>query len=338
MKLLTVTIPCYNSQDYMRDCLNSLLPGNEDVEILIVDDGSTDDTPSIAQEYADAYPDIIRVIHQENGGHGEAINAGLLAATGLYFKVIDSDDWVDYNAYMKILKTLRSLCSAGCMLDMMISNYVYEREGARHKKVMRYTRQLPEEQLFGWSDTKKFSIGKYILMHSVIYRTQLLRDCHLVLPKHTYYVDNLFVFVPLPYVEVMYYLNVDFYHYRTGREDQSVNEKIMIRNIDQQLRVNKIMVDSYDFRKIQNPSLRRYMLNYLEIITIISTVMLIKSGTPEDLQKKRELWAYIKEHNYWLSHYLRRRIYGRTLNLPGKHGHTLVKTVYQLSRRVIGFN
>ena len=94
MKLLTFTVPCYNSQDYMRRCVDSLLIGGEDVEIIIVDDGSSDDTGAIADAYAEKYPSIVRAIHQENGGHGAGLNAGLNHATGLYFKVVDSDDWV----------------------------------------------------------------------------------------------------------------------------------------------------------------------------------------------------------------------------------------------------
>ena len=206
------------------------------------------------------------------------------------------------------------------MLDLMISNFVYEKDGSKHKKVMRYNRILPRNQLFDWTETKNFKIGKYILMHSVIYRTQLLRDCRLVLPKHTFYVDNLFVYVPLPYVKTMYYLDVDFYHYYIGREDQSVNEHIMIQRIDQQIAVNKLMIDAYDLWKISNRHLRHYMLNYLEIITVISTVMLIKSGTEENLAKKRELWTYIKEKDIRLFHYLRNRMMGQTLHLPGKGG------------------
>lgn len=107
MKLLSVAIPCYNSQDYMRYCIESLLPG-EDVELLIVNDGSSDRTAMIADEYARRYPTIVKAIHQENGGHGEAVNAGLRNATGLYFKVVDSDDWVDVRAYLKFCKPCRS--------------------------------------------------------------------------------------------------------------------------------------------------------------------------------------------------------------------------------------
>ena len=107
MKLLTVTIPCYNSQDYMAKAIESALQGGDDVEILVVDDGSNDDTLSIAQQYESKYPHIVRAIHKENGGHGSAVNTGIANATGLYFKVLDSDDWFDKTAMLKLIKFLR---------------------------------------------------------------------------------------------------------------------------------------------------------------------------------------------------------------------------------------
>ena len=109
MKLLSIAIPCYNSQDYMEKCIESLLVGGEEVEILVVDDGSSDRTAEIADAYAAKYPTIVKAIHQENGGHGEAVNAGIRNATGLYFKVVDSDDWVNRRSlYQRFWKTLMS--------------------------------------------------------------------------------------------------------------------------------------------------------------------------------------------------------------------------------------
>ena len=337
MKLLTFAIPCYNSQDYMENCIKSLLPGGDDVEILIVDDGSKDSTPEIADAYAKKYPGIVRAIHQENGGHGEAVNAGIRNATGLFFKVVDSDDWVDAEAYAKILDKLRDLAGGAKTLDMFVANYVYEKEGVKHKKVMHYS-FLPKERMFTWSEVGHIHKGQYILMHSVIYRTQLLRDCGLELPKHTFYVDNIYVYTPLPSVKNMYYMDVDFYRYFIGREDQSVNEKVMIGRIDQQIRVNKIMVDEFDLWKIQNRKLRRYMFNYLEIITVISTIMLIRSGTEENLEKKRELWGYIKDKDLRLFHHLRNGIMGSTMNLPGRGGRKISVAAYKLSQKIVGFN
>ncbi len=337
MKLLTFAIPCYNSQDYMEHCIETLLPGGEDVEILIVDDGSKDRTAEIADVYEAKYPGIVRAIHQENGGHGEAVNAGIRNATGLFFKVVDSDDWVDAESYRKILEKLRELAGGKDTLDMFIANYVYEKEGAKHKKVMRCS-ALPKDRMFTWRDVAHFRKGQYILMHSVIYRTQLLRECGLELPKHTFYVDNIYVYTPLPSVKNIYYMDVDFYRYFIGREDQSVNEKVMIGRIDQQIRVNKIMVDEFDLWKIPNRKLRRYMFNYLEIITVVSTIMLIRSGTEENLEKKRELWRYIKEKDIRLFHHLRMGILGNTMNLPGKGGRKISVAAYKISQKVVGFN
>lgn len=337
MKLLTFTIPCYNSQDYMRHCIESILPGGEDVEILIVDDGSTDNTAAIADEYARKYPTIVRAIHQENGGHGEAVNAGIRNATGLYFKVVDSDDWVDEEAYLKILDKLREIAGGSVTLDMLLANYVYEKVGVTHKKVMRQL-GFPKDQVFTWSDVRHFYKGHYILMHSVIYRTKLLRECGLELPKHTFYVDNIYVYKPLPFVRTIYYMDVDFYRYFIGREDQSVNEKVMISRIDQQIRVNKIMLDEVDLNKVTNHKCRKYMINYLEIITVVTTAMLLRSGTEENLQKKRELWKYIKDKDIVLFHRLRNGIMGQTMNLPGKGGRKISVAAYRLSQKVVGFN
>lgn len=338
MKLLSIAIPCYNSQEYMERCIKSLLPGGNDVEIIIVDDGSYDMTPEIADAYEKKYPEIIKSVHQENGGHGEAVNTGLKHATGLFFKVVDSDDWVDLDAYQKILDTLRDIAGSDHTLDMLISNFVYEKEGAKRKKVMKYTSALKQNQIFTWSDVRRLHKGQYLLMHSVIYRTKLLKDCGLVLPKHTFYVDNLYVYLPLPYVKTMYYLNVDFYRYFIGRSDQSVNEDVMIRRIDQQIKVNKIMIEAYDLWKIPNKKLRKYMFNYLEIITVISTVLLIRSGTKENLEKKRELWCYIKQQDIRLFHHLRNGIMGNTMNLPGRGGRKISIAAYKIAQKVVGFN
>ncbi|MCD7909030.1 MAG: glycosyltransferase family 2 protein, partial [Clostridium sp.] len=298
MKLLSVAIPCYNSEPYMEHCIQTLLTGGEEVEIIIVDDGSTKDrTPEIADEYARKYPTICKAIHQENGGHGQAVNTGLKNATGIFFKVVDSDDWVNEEAYAKVLETLRRFVYCGETLDMLVSNFVYEKEGAKRKKVMSYHTAFPKDKMFGWSDVKFFMKGQYILMHSVIYRTALLIQCGLQLPKHTFYVDNIFVYQPLPHVKHMYYLDVNFYRYYIGREDQSVNEKVMIGRIDQQLLVTKLMLGYYDVTKIANRKLRHYMIQYLEIMMTISSVLAIKSGTDENLEKKKELWQYLKKQN-----------------------------------------
>ena len=337
MKLLSIAIPCYNSEAYMEKCIESLLKGGEEVEILVVNDGSSDRTAEIADAYAEKYPTIIKAIHQENGGHGEAVNAGIRNATGLYFKVVDSDDWVNEEAYKQILKTLEELTRGPKTLDMLISNFVYEKQGASRKKVMQYRRCLPVNEIFGW-DSVHMSKGKYLLMHSIIYRTKLLHECGLELPKHTFYVDNIFVYQPLPHVKTMYYLNVNFYRYFIGREDQSVNEEVMIGRIDQQIRVTKLMLGYCDVTKLKKRKLRRYMVRYLEIMMTVSSILAIKSGTEENMAKKKELWQYLRKLNLTLYLRLRWGFLGQGTNLPGKSGRKFSIAGYKITQKFFGFN
>lgn len=338
MKIVTFAIPCYNSEGYMRNCIESLLPGGEDVEIIIVDDGSGDGTAAIADEYAEKYPTIVRTIHQENGGHGAAVNTGLGNATGLYYKVVDSDDWVDADAYRQVLDTLRKFVKEQTPVDMLLTNYVYEKVSEHHQRRMIYSLLFESDRITTWSEMKHNVKGFSILMHSVTYRTQMLRDCGLKLPEHTFYVDNLFVYEPLPYVKTIYYLNVDFYRYYIGREGQSVNEQIMIKRLDQQLRVNYRMIDAYDLWSIEEKHLREYMLSYLETITVVSTCLAYVSGTKENLHKAKALWKYIRDKDYRTYHHLRWGVLGGAMNLPGRFGRYLSVKAYRISQRFMGFN
>ncbi|MCC2230025.1 glycosyltransferase family 2 protein [Lachnospiraceae bacterium CLA-AA-H215] len=338
MKLLTIAIPCYNSESYMEKCIESLLPGGSRVEILLVNDGSKDRTAEIADSYAARYPGIVRAIHQENKGHGGAVNTGIANADGFYFKVVDSDDWVDRDAYLTILDTLENLAREGQGVDMMISNFVYDKVGASHKKVMNYRHMLPTGQIFHWEDARHLWKGHYILMHSVIYRTRMLRNCGLKLPEHTFYVDNQFVYQPIPWVKNMYYLDVDFYHYFIGRDDQSVNEKNMIARIDQQLAVNYLMIRDYDLYRVPGRNRRHYMYNYLEIMMTISSIFLIRTDSPEADEKKKALWAYLKKQNPRLYRRMRMGVLGISLNLPGKIGKKIASAGYQISQMIYGFN
>jgi len=338
MKYLSVAIPCYNSMDYMANAIESVLICKDDVEIIIVNDGSKDKTEEIGKEYAAKYPDTIKYVYQENGGHGEAVNTGLKTATGIYFKVLDSDDWFDKAALVKVVETLKELYRKGEQLDMMVANYVYEKPSLNKSSVIRYTNALPTNKIFRWYNVKYFYPQQNLLMHSVIYRTQLLRNCNLQLPKHTFYVDNLFVYEPLPYVNTLYYLDVDLYRYFIGREDQSVNEQVMISRIDQQIKVNKLMIDCCDIMSLKSRKLRNYMIKYLTMITTVSTVLLIKSGTEENLQKKNELWLYLKSTRPELYKAVKHTMLGSVMEMNSKAGRKIISMGYTVSQKIFGFN
>ena len=336
MKLLSVAVPCYNSAAYMRHCIDTLLTGGDEIEILIVNDGSfKDNTAEIADEYEAKYPGVCKAVHKENGGHGDACMFGLRAATGLYFKVVDSDDWVDEEALQRMLTAIRE--NQG-KVDLFVANYVYEKEGAAHKHVVRYGNALPEGRILTWDQVGNFRVGQYMLMHSLVYRRQLLIDSGLELPKKTFYVDNLYAYHPLTMVNTIYYLNVDLYRYFIGRSDQSVNETVMISRIEQNIRVNKLMLDVYSKATIENKKKRAYMLSFLEIVITVSSILLVKGGSPEQLARKEELWREIAQEYPAVYKQLRHRPLGVALHLPGKVGRKIMLWGYAISQKIFGFN
>ena len=342
-KLLSVAIPCFNSQDYVRRAIESLLPGGEKIEIIIVDDGSTDDTSKIAGEYVNKYPDTVHLIRKENGGHGDAVMAGLNHASGLFFRVLDSDDWLEKEPLIKLLNVIDEMTDPDKTADLIITNYIYDKvnEGKRH--TVNYRKTLPEGRLFGWDEVGKWPTGTYILMHSTTYRTELVRGCGMKLPMHTYYVDHLFVCYPMIQVEKMYYIDVDLYHYFIGREGQSVNEKIMLSRMDQQLKVNRIMLYEMDVDSITDRTKREYLYYYTEIVTQATVSFLLRFGTREDEQVMQAFLDEIQEkrpvyYDWIMQRPFYHHMIGPVRRLPHWFAYPLYRFSYLIARRIFGFN
>ncbi len=130
--IISFAVPCYNVEEYLDHCVTSILSGCTDylsqIEIILVDDGSVKDgTPAKIDDWAAQHPSIIKAIHQENGGHGEAVNTGLAHARGTYFKVVDADDWLDERACKRVMLKLEQFAGSHAPIDMVITNYVYEK-------------------------------------------------------------------------------------------------------------------------------------------------------------------------------------------------------------------
>ena len=340
MKLITFAVPCYNSAEYMEKCIDSLLKAGEQAEILIVNDGSTkDNTAEIADRYQAQYPTICKAIHKENGGHGSAVNEGIYQATGKYYKVVDSDDWLDEQALKKVMEVINSFEGKEEVPDAIITNYVYEHTYSNSQRVVQYRKKLPLNRLFTFEESKKFGVGQFLAMHSVIYRTQMLKDIKLELPKHTFYVDNIFVYTPLTYIKKFYYLDVDLYRYFIGRPDQSVQEAIQIKRNDQMLRVAKIMVSKYNVEefKADRPKLCHYMKEYSFIMVVLSSIFLIKEGTPEALKNKKELWQYLKENAPYVYKKCKHKFTAIT-KYNNKFMLSVCKIVYAIARKKLKAN
>lgn len=339
-KYITFTVPCYNSEAYMRRCIDTLLSGGRDVEIIIIDDGSIDRTGRIADEYQVKYPDIIRVVHKENGGHGSGVNKGLELAKGAYFKVVDSDDWVDYGAYMQLLKKIKEMdCVKREAPDLYVCNYIYDHLEEGRRRRMNYRNVFPRDQICSWDEIGRFRVSQYLIMHALVFRTAVLRKSGVRLPEHTYYVDNLFSYQPLPFVERICYLDIDFYHYYLGREDQSVNEKVLMKRIDQQIYVTGLVAKcvSLDDVKQMHPKLASYMTRNISIMLSISSIHLLLIKTKEAERMRQEMWDDIRNYNAGLYFHLRWCTLSGLTYLPGKLGGKLTVGGYRAARKFYQF-
>jgi glycosyltransferase involved in cell wall biosynthesis len=342
MKTISFIVPCYNSAAYMDTCITSVLAcddGSHDIEIIIVDDGSTaDDTLAKAQEWQAKHPEVIRAIHQENAGHGGAVNTGLANAQGLYFKVVDSDDWLDDAAMHDVMDYLRVQRSRKKPTDLVVANYVYDKVLEGTRKSIGYHHVFPVGTEFTWDETGHFKQSQNLLMHAVIYRTEVLRESGIHLPEHTFYVDNIFVYVPLPYVKTLYYLDVDMYHYFIGREDQSVNEEVMYSRRDQQLRITRVMIDAVDLNDVESPKLRRYMQDYLSMMMCICSVFMRLHREGDNELQLKEIWNYLRIKRPESYPYIRSRFINWGMNIPTNAGRLAGLSVYRLAQRIFKFN
>ncbi len=338
--LMTVAVPCYNSEAYMSHCIDTLIASAEDIEIILVDDGSKDGTGAIADDYAARYPDRVVAIHQENGGHGEGVNQGIRHARGLYYKVVDSDDWVNEEAFARLLSRLRTMRDEGETVDMAVANYVYEHAADNTTLSVRYGNVFPEGRVSTWDECGKFHIQQYLMMHSLYFRTELLRACGLELPKHTFYVDNLYIYVPLPYVEKILYLDEDVYRYYIGREGQSVAEAVITKRIDQQRLVTQLAARAHNLTEIKRTKpkpLYLAMKHELKLLFVITATFTYNTHNKEKYRLFRELLREYKA----LDPRSYRAIRFGTLLAPcvcyTPIGRFVVVTVYRMLKKVLKY-
>jgi len=338
-KTISVIVPCFNSAAYMDHCIGSLVGQWDDVEVLVVDDGSTDETASKADRWQAEHPDIVKAIHQPNKGHGGAVMTGLAAARGEYVYVVDSDDWLDDDAFSVTLARLRGFIKHGQVVDLLIVNYVYEHVASGERKVIGYRGALPHNRVFTWGQTGMFAVGHYITMHSAIYRTQLLKDIGLVLPENTFYVDNIFVYVPLPHTKTLFYLPVDLYRYFIGRDDQSVTESSLLGRLDEHFLVTEIMASSVNLPDdAPDPKLASYLEHFLGITVTISSVFASLANTREALARREHMWNHIRSVNPQLATRLMRQTLVWGSNLPGRVGRHITVACYRAAQRLFHFN
>ncbi len=335
-KLLTVTVPCYNSEDYMEKCIDSLLVGAPRVEIIIIDDGSSDNTGKIADAYQQKYPDTVKVIHQENGGHGEGINQGIKNASGKYFKVVDSDDTLseDFPAFLDCLEE----CEKNGGIDLAITNYFYVHADGVGDRSIDYSNALPKDRIFEWKDTKPFRIHQMLTIHSCTFRTALMRDWTEPLPKKVFYEDNLMICKTLSKVKRMYYFGKDMYRYFIGRPDQSVGQSAVVKRYTHQILVTIQSFKAVDFDSISDKRLKNYLKHELFMLFGMSIMFARLNKSDKADGDMRAMWAECIEYNEKWGKYFRYRTPLSLICLPGKFGRAITCTFYKIANKIVRFN
>lgn len=242
MKILTIAIPVYNTEKYLERCLRSITLKEilDDIEIILVNDGSKDNSIKILNQYAAKFPKSIKVIDKENGGHGSTINAALKIATGKYFKVLDSDDWVDSYNFMELIAILKNSDE-----DIVASPYTEEHTYIPMVIPYDYKKAPKNETLDFNALVYDDAMDFYFPMASATYKLEVLKKCGLELFEKTFYVDMQFNIMPIPFVNTIKYLEKPVYRYFIGRPTQSMSQENLVRNYTHHQRVLKFIIEYY---------------------------------------------------------------------------------------------
>lgn len=295
MKILSIVIPTYNVEGYLDRCIESLVYDDsilDDLEILIVNDGSKDNSLLIAQKYEKLYPKTVKVIDKENGGHGSTINAGLKIATGKYFRVIDSDDWVNIDDFGRYVADLKKY---DC--DVVVTNYSREMIYSGETVKFEYSKEIEFGKIYEFD---KFDLSKfgddYLFMATSTFKTDILRKANVVLDEKTFYVDMEFILYPIPYIKDFVLLDYDVYRYFIGRPDQSVNINSYIRNRSHHEKVLRKLIAFYEDTKM-SANKKQYVFKILCFMCNSHYVIYCKARLPEKkcLNEIRNFDKFLKE-------------------------------------------
>jgi len=241
MKAITISIAAYNVAEYLSTCLDSFVDEEcglmDSIEVIVVNDGSHDNTAEIANRYVEKYPNTFKLIDKENGGYGSTINASLKAATGKYFKLVDGDDWVKTEDFYKLVAALK-LTDA----DMVISNYCFVEDGSGKESVQKRNIGYDEKV----HDFNELSGEDAFEMHYLAFKTEILRRNHIFITENCFYTDVEYMLKPIPYIESYIAFDLCVYMYRIGREGQSVSISSWQKNIKMAIKVTFILVDYYN--------------------------------------------------------------------------------------------
>ena len=295
MKILTIAVPVYNTEKYIARCFDSLLIDEvlEDIEIIAINDGSKDNSIGVLREYESKYPQTIIVIDKENGGHGSGVNVGLKNATGKYFRVIDSDDWVNSKDFVQLVKNLREDDA-----DLVVTNYSKEHVYNGISEYIEYEGlEDGKEYVFDDMDLDVLD-EEYFVMATSTYKTETLRKAGVELFEKTFYVDMQFNCMPIKEINTVKYYELDVYRYFIGRPDQSMNLDNFVKNKANHEKVMRFLVEYYcDIKQSLSANKKKYMsliLYYMLITHYYIYCVYTKKGNKEVRNEIRQFDMYLK--------------------------------------------
>lgn len=285
-KLLTVVVPTYNVEKYIEQNLLSFVIEEimEELEVLVINDGSTDGSANLAKQFVDKYPNTFRIVDKENGGHGSTINRGIKEAKGKYFKVVDADDWVLEQGMIQLMHTLRTVDS-----DLVVSNFYWY-----HDKKQTTSIEI-KEPFYGVEYGKEYSFDSvcsdmYVKMHGMTLKTEILKNIPKI-DEHCYYVDVEYVMFPIPFVKTVTCIPDFVYMYRIGIPGQSMNINKMQKNQENFDRVLTRMFSFYqEYQKKLTPEKLSYVNQYLA--RVVASRFKIFLSFPYSKEVKREMKAF----------------------------------------------
>lgn len=282
-KLLTISIAAYNIEKYINKLMASLLDSRilNRIEVLIINDGSTDKTKEISEEYMKQYPKTVRLINKKNAGHGSTINTGIIEATGKYFRALDGDDWINTEDLVQLIKDMEKI-----NVDLILTNSIYCFEGKKNE--VKYRNNLIHGKIYSFEQIAP--LVKWMSYHEVIYKTSILKENNIKIDEKCFYVDTEFMIYPIQYINSIIYFNYNIYCYRLGTEGQSVSKKSRIKHIRDSYIVTKSLLNNY--KKLPNnmsEKKREYIVKGISRIGIwhISGIMMDKPSKKR-LQELKE--------------------------------------------------
>ena len=297
-KTLSISIAAYNVEKFLKNTLDSLVAPEiiDDIEVLIVDDGSKDNTAAIGKEFEDKYPNSFKVISKPNGGYGSTINAAMDAATGKYFKTLDGDDWYDTGNFVQLISDLKRIDA-----DMVITPFIFVNEVTGEKEVVKFDKKFIGKLMA--FETLPFELHPKIKMHSITYKTSLLKDNHIRIGEHCFYTDIEYVIFPMVYVKNVYFLDYSVYQYRIGLEGQSVSWEGFKKHYKDHLKVIERILKFYTEKRKSDLSKEKDAFIFFILQGLISTqyrIFLKMDNTAQTQQELVDFDQMIKHENHML--------------------------------------